>query len=56
MDSFRTFVLLDYKDLSANYRRLMTLIQKDDKTVVWQDLATNTVPILERQVVSGASG
>ena len=55
-DSFRTFALLDTKDISANYGKINDINVKEDKVVVWQDNAINTVPILERQVVSGASG
>lgn len=56
VDSFRTFPINDYKDLSANYGRINEIKVKEDKVVVWQDSALNTVPILERQVVSGATG
>ena len=56
IDSFRTFAINDYKDLSANYGRINSINVKEDKVVVFQDNAINTVPILERQVVSGVSG
>jgi len=55
-DSFRTFGLLDYRDISANYGRINQIKVKEDKVVVWQDAAVNTVPILERQVVAGQTG
>lgn len=55
-DSFRIFRLLDFKDLSAQNGRINNIKVKEDKVVVWQDLSVNTVPILERQVVSGTSG
>jgi len=56
IDSFRVFGLLDYKDISANYGRINDINVKDDKVVVWQDKAVNTVPILERQVINGQTG
>ena len=56
IDSFRTFGQLDLKDISANYGRINDINVKEDRVVVWQDDAINTVPILERQVLSGNSG
>lgn len=56
IDTFRRFSLLDYKDISANYGRINDINVKEDKVVIWQDKAINTVPILERQVLSGATG
>lgn len=56
IDSFRMFALNDLKDISSNYGKINKIGVKDDKVVVWQDLATNTVPILERQVITGNTG
>jgi len=56
IDSFRQFPLLNLLDISANYGRINDINVKDDKVVVWQDNAVNTVPVQERQVVSGGSG
>lgn len=56
IDSFRTFALLDFKDLSANYGRINKIDVKDDKVIVWQDNAISTVPILERQLLSSTTG
>lgn len=55
-DSFRVFSLLDFKDLSVQNGRINNIKVKEDRVVVWQDLAVNTVPILERQLLSAASG
>lgn len=55
-DSFRTFALLDFKDFPAQNGRINNIKVKKDIVVVLQDLATNTTPVLERQVVSGQSG
>ncbi len=56
IDSFRTFLISDFKDLSANYGRINDVNVKEDKVVVHQDDAISTVPILERQVVSSDTG
>lgn len=56
IDSWRRFGLFDFRDLSTNYGRINDINVKDDKVVVWQDKAINTVPILERQVISGGTG
>lgn len=56
IDSFRTFAITDFKDLSFNYGRINDINVKEDKVVVWQDNAISTVPILERQIVGGLNG
>lgn len=56
IDSFRTFLVNDKKDLSGAQGEINNLKTKDDRTVVWQNFAVSTVPILERQVVSGLDG
>lgn len=56
IDSFRTFAITDFKDLSYNYGRINDIDVKEDRVVVFQDTAINTVPILERQVISSTTG
>jgi len=56
VDSFRKFAIGDFKDLSYNYGRINDINVKEDKVIIWQDDAINTVPILERQVVSSQAG
>lgn len=55
-DSFRNFAINDYKDLSVQNGRINNIKVKEDKVVVWQDLAVNTVPILERQLLGAPTG
>lgn len=55
-DSFRKFKIGDKRDISANYGRINAVNVKDDHVFVWQDNAINTVPVLERTVLSGADG
>jgi hypothetical protein len=56
VDSFRTFALLDSRNISAQSGRINNLKVINDTVVVLQDLAVNTVPVLERQVVSSDTG
>lgn len=56
VDSFRTFAITDFKDLSYNYGAIYDINVKNDKVIIWQPNAICTVPILERQVVGGLSG
>ena len=56
IDSFRTFGIQDFKDISAQSGRINNLKVVDDTVLVFQDWAINTVPVLERQVVSSTSG
>lgn len=56
IDSFRTFGITDFKDISAQSGRINNLKVIDDTVLVFQDWAINTVPVLERQVVSSTSG
>lgn len=56
VDSFRTFNTNDYKDTDGHGGEINNLKSKDGRTIVWQNKSVDTVPILERQVVSGTSG
>lgn len=55
-DSFRTFLINDRYDMPGNYGRINNIKVRDGHVLIWQDLATNTVPVLERQLLSGADG
>lgn len=56
IDSYRVFNSLDFKDTDGHGGEINNLKTKDGRTIVWQNKAVDTVPILERQVVSGQSG
>lgn len=56
IDSFRNFLINDYKDLPGTYGEINNLKTKDDRTFVWQNHAVSSVPILERQVVATGGG
>jgi len=56
IDSYRSFLLNDVKDMDGQGGEINNLRTKDNRTVVWQNASVSTVPILERQVVSGTSG
>lgn len=56
IDSFRKFLITDFKDLSYNYGRINDINVKEDKVIVWQDNAINTVPILQRQQTVSSTG
>lgn len=55
-DSFRTFLINDRFDMPVNYGEITNIKVKDGRVIVWQQLATNTVPILERQLLSANDG
>lgn len=55
IDSFRTFEIGAFKDLSTQYGRINNIKVKDDRVIVFQDLSVNTVPILERQLLGGGT-
>lgn len=55
-DSWRTFLLNDTHVMNGSYGKINNIKVRDDRVIVWQDLATSTVPVLERQLISGLSG
>lgn len=55
-DSFRTFLTNDYRDLDGQLGQINNIRSKDGRVTVFQDHGVSSVPILERQVVSGADG
>lgn len=55
-NSFRDFATLDYKDTDGQGGEINNLRTKDGRSIVWQNKIISTVPILERQLLGGASG
>lgn len=56
VNSFRNYAAGDYKDMDGGGGEINNLRTKNGQTVVWQNAIVSTVPILERQVVSGLTG
>lgn len=56
INSFRTFLTNDYKDVDGRGGEINNLRTKDGKTIVWQNAIVSSVPILERIVISDTSG
>lgn len=56
LNSFRTFLINDYKDTDGHGGEINNLRTKDGRTIVWQNAAIDSVPILERQLISGLDG
>jgi hypothetical protein len=54
-DSFRNFSIANYRDVDGQRGAINNLKSKDSKTFYWQNHSVGYVPILERQVVSGAA-
>lgn len=55
-NSFRNFASIDLLDLDGQGGEINNLRTKNARTVVWQNAMVSTVPIGERQVVSGLDG
>lgn len=49
VNSFRTFLINDYKDTDGQSGEINNLRTKDGRTIVWQNAIISSVPILERQ-------
>jgi len=56
VNSFRQFFTADFKDLDGQGGEINNIRTKDGRVIVWQNAITSTVPVLERQVLSGGSG
>jgi hypothetical protein len=56
INSFRTFLSADYRDMDGIAGEINNLRTKDGRTIVWQNAVISSVPIAERQVISGANG
>jgi hypothetical protein len=56
INTFRTFLINDYKDTDGQGGEINNLRTKDGRTIVWQNAIISSVPILERQVISTDDG
>lgn len=56
VDSFRKFLLNDYKDLDGQLGEINNIRSKDGRVLVWQNHGVSSVPILERQLLAATSG
>jgi hypothetical protein len=56
LDSFRTFLTNDYKDVNVVYGEINNLRPKGDYVYYWQNNAIGASPIKQRQLISGANG
>lgn len=56
VNSFRTFLTNDYKDVDGQDGEINNIRTKDGRVIVWQNKLVSTVPILERQILTGLSG
>lgn len=55
-DSFRKFLINDYHDTDVQGGQINEIAVKAGRVIVWQNKMTGTVPVLERQLLSGLSG
>jgi hypothetical protein len=56
INSFRTFLTNDYKDVDGQGGEINNIRTKDGRVIVWQNKLVSTVPVLERQLLTGLSG
>jgi len=56
IDSFRLFSSLDFHDMDGRVGEINKIAIKDDRVIVWQNKGASTVPVLERQILSGLDG
>lgn len=56
LDSFRVFLVNDYRDVNGQLGEINNVRPKGDYVYYWQNHGVGSVPILERQLVSGSSG
>jgi hypothetical protein len=56
IDSFRVFLVNDYKDVDVQLGEINNVRSKGDYVYYWQNHAVGSMPILERQLVSGTAG
>lgn len=56
IDTFRKFLINDYKDLDGQSGEINNIRAKDGRVLVWQNHALSSVPILERQLLAATSG
>lgn len=55
-DVFRTFLLNNFRDLDGNRGEINNVASKQGKIYFWQNHGVGYLPILERQMTSGAVG
>lgn len=55
-DSFRVFLINNFRDLDGQRGQINNVATKQDKIYYWQDYGFGYLPILERQLVTGALG
>lgn len=56
IDSFRKFLINDFIDLDNRYGEINNIRSKDNRVLVWQNKAINSVPVLERQLLGASAG
>lgn len=56
IDTFRRFLIADYKDLDGKLGEINNIKSKDGRVIVWQNHGTSSVPVLERQLLSSTTG
>lgn len=56
IDSFRKFLINDYKDLDGQLGEINNIRSKDGRVLIWQNHGVSSVPILERQLLAATSG
>jgi len=56
VDTYRTFLTNDYKDVDGQLGEINNLRSREGKTYYWQNNGIGYVPILERQTISATAG
>ncbi len=56
IDSFRVFLVNDYKDVDVQLGEINNVKAKGDYVYYWQNHAVGSMPILERQMISQTAG
>lgn len=56
LDSFRTFLTNDYKDVNVVLGEINNIRPKGDYVYYWQNNGVGSAPITQRQLISGANG
>jgi len=56
IDSFRVFLINDYKDVDVQLGEINNVRAKGDYVYYWQNHAVGSMPILERQMISQTAG
>lgn len=56
IDSFRKFLIADYKDLEPRFGDINNIRSKNGRVLVFQNKGISSVPVLERQLLSSTGG